>query len=198
MLTYNIESDTYTKIIRKEDIQTEIEKMMGVIKRLDQTPYLDEFPILFFEDLDWDDSYCIDYFMEINNISPSMSYNRFGECVFLTACFFSSKKEIIKWLVEFKGAEVNKTNILGKNALIHLITNESMSLEDKLDTIQYLIDFGADVNQMNINNKTALSTAMEMMESEIANLLLDNGALLFKNINVYDKLNDIHSLYKSI
>jgi ankyrin repeat protein len=73
-----------------------------------------------------------------------------------------------------------------------------MPLNDKLEVIQFLIDYGLDVNQMNLNNKTALTTAMDMMESEIANLLIDNGARIFKNINVYDKLHDFHSVKESL
>ena len=194
MLMYDVETDTYSKIIKRENIATEVEKITNVINRLSKQECLDDLPILFYEDLDWDNKNSIEYFMYMNTLTPTISYNRFGECVFLTACFFSSKKEIIKWLVEIKGAEVNKVNILGKGALIHLITNNVMPLNDKLEVIQFLIDYGLDVNQMNLNNKTALTTAMDMMESEIANLLIDNGARIFKNINVYDKLHDFHSV----
>ena len=44
-----------------------------------------------------------------------------------------------------------------------------------------LIDKGCDVNWINSQGKTALMLALERIEPDIANLLLDNGAVLYKN-----------------
>ena len=41
--------------------------------------------------------------------------------------------------------------------------------------------FGYDVNWLNIQGETALTLSLERIELDIANLLLDNGAVLYKN-----------------
>ena len=53
--------------------------------------------------------------------------------------------------------------------------------KNKLKTIQMLINKGVDVNWLNIQGETALTLALERIELDIANLLLDNGAVLYKN-----------------
>ncbi len=62
-----------------------------------------------------------------------------------------------------------------------VILNENMEDDTKLQTIQMLIDEGVDVNWLNIQGETALTLALERIELDIANLLLDNGAVLYKN-----------------
>ncbi len=62
-----------------------------------------------------------------------------------------------------------------------VILNENMEDDTKLQTIQMLIDKGVDVNWLNIQGETALTLALERIELDIANLLLDNGAVLYKN-----------------
>lgn len=47
--------------------------------------------------------------------------------------------------------------------------------------LQMLIDKGCDVNWINCQGKTALMLALERIEPDIANLLLDNGAILYKS-----------------
>ncbi len=59
--------------------------------------------------------------------------------------------------------------------------NENMEDDTKLQTIQMLINKGVDVNWLNIQGETALTLALERIELDIANLLLDNGAVLYKN-----------------
>ena len=72
-----------------------------------------------------------------------------------------------------------------------------MKLEDKLEIIQYLIEMGADIHLMAFNGRTALNVALETMQTEIAHLLLDNGARIFKNIAVYDLLKQKTPLTKA-
>ena len=60
-----------------------------------------------------------------------------------------------------------------------VILNENMEDDTKLQTIQMLINKGIDVNWLNIQGETAL--ALERIELDIANLLLDNGAVLYRN-----------------
>ena len=62
-----------------------------------------------------------------------------------------------------------------------IILNENMEDDTKLQTIQMLINKGVDVNWLNIQGETALTLALERIELDIANLLLDNGAVLYKN-----------------
>ena len=62
-----------------------------------------------------------------------------------------------------------------------VILNENMEDDTKLQTIQMLIDKGVDVNWLNIQGKTALTLALKRIELDIANLLLDSGAVLYKN-----------------
>ena len=80
-----------------------------------------------------------------------------------------------------EGSEVNRTDIFGYNAIMSVILNENMEDDTKLQTIQMLIDKGVDVNWLNIQGETALTLALERIELDIANLLLDNGAVLYKN-----------------
>ena len=55
-----------------------------------------------------------------------------------------------------------------------------MTDETKLDAIQMLINIGCDVNWLNYQRETALLIALERIEIDIANLLLDNGAVVYK------------------
>ena len=57
---------------------------------------------------------------------------------------------------------------------------KNMTNEQKLDVIQMLIDKGCDVNWLNYQRETALLIALERIEIDIANLLLDNGAVIYK------------------
>ena len=50
----------------------------------------------------------------------------------------------------------------------------------KLNVIQMLIDKGCDVNWLNYQRETALLIALERIEIDIANLLLDNGTVIYK------------------
>ena len=62
-----------------------------------------------------------------------------------------------------------------------MILNENMEDDTKLQPIQMLINKGVDVNWLNIQGETALTLALERIELDIAKLLLDNGAVLYKD-----------------
>lgn len=86
-----------------------------------------------------------------NNFNLNSSINRRRASLFLVACYFCMEKEPLDFLIA-EGSEVNRTDI-----------------------------FGYDVNWLNIQGETALTLALERIELDIANLLLDNGAVLYKN-----------------
>ena len=90
------------------------------------------------------------------------------------------EKEPLDFLIA-EGSEVNRTDIFGYNAIMSIILNENMEDDIKLQTIQMLINKGVDMNWLNIQGETALTLALERIELDIANLLLDNGAVLYKN-----------------
>ena len=90
------------------------------------------------------------------------------------------EKEPLDFLIA-EGSEVNRTDIFGYNAIMSVILNENMEDDTKLQTIQMLINKGVDVNWLNIQGETALTLSLERIELDIANLLLDNGAVLYKN-----------------
>ena len=90
------------------------------------------------------------------------------------------EKEPLDFLIA-EGSEVNRTDIFGYNAIMSVILNENMEDDIKLQTIQMLINKGVDVNWLNIQGETALTLSLERIELDIANLLLDNGAVLYKN-----------------
>ena len=90
---------------------------------------------------------------------------------------FCSDKEPLEFLIE-QDIEINRTDIFGYNAIMSVILNENMDNETKSTVLQMLIDKGCDVN---CQGKTALMLALERIEPDIANLLLDNGAVLYKN-----------------
>ena len=75
----------------------------------------------------------------------------------------------------------NGTLIFGYNAIMSVVLNKNMDDETKSIVLQMLIDKGCDVNWINCQGKTALMLALERIEPDIANLLLDNGAVLYKN-----------------
>ena len=50
-----------------------------------------------------------------------------------------------------------------------------------IEDLRMLIDKGCDVNWINCQGKTALMLTLERIEPDIANFLLDNGAVLYKS-----------------
>ena len=95
------------------------------------------------------------------------------------ACYFCSDKEPLEYLLA-QGSEINRTDIFGFNAIMSVIFNENMDDETKSIVLQILIDKGCDVNWINCQGKTALMLALERIEPDIANLLLNNGAVIYK------------------
>ena len=142
------------------------------VNPIDQTVCTDE--------LDIDDVNALKELLKTENFNINMPINHRRASLFLVACYFCSDKEPMEYLLT-QGSEINRTDIFGYNAIMSVILNENMDGETKLDVLQMLIDKGCDVNWINCQGKTALMLALERIEPDIANLLLDNGAVLYKN-----------------
>ena len=177
MLTYNTENQTYSKLIHISQFQEIQKKMEQISERLKTAP---SFPPNHFESIS---EICLDNIDELKkllkrNITVHTSLNHHLSSLFLLACYFCSEKAPLEFLLE-QGSEINRVNRFGYNAIMSVIFNESMPDETKLDVIKMLIDKGCDVNWINFNQETPLSIALNQVELDIANLLLDNGAIVF-------------------
>ena len=179
MLTFNPENQTYSKLIHIDEFPEMQKKMEQIAERVKNAPV---FPVTNYES---EAELCIDCVDEIQKMIETENFqintpiNRRRATLFLVACYFCSTIEPIKYLLE-QGSEINRTDIFGYNAIMSVILNENMTDEQKLDVIQLLIDKGCDVNWLNYQRETALLIALERIEIDIANLLLDNGAVIYK------------------
>ena len=106
------------------------------------------------------------------------SINARHASLFLMSCYMCTDMEIPELLVN-NGASVYRTDVFGNNALILLILNDNMTKEQKLNGVAYLINEGADINWLNVQAQTPLTTALAKMELDIANYLIDRGAILY-------------------
>ena len=71
-----------------------------------------------------------------------------------------------------------KSELLGYNAVMLVISNENMDIDTKLEVIQMMIDRGIDINWVNCYAETALNIALSRIEPRIAKPLMDNGCVL--------------------
>ena len=55
-----------------------------------------------------------------------------------------------------------------------------MPTEEKLKAVQLLIDHGIDVNWLNSRFETPLMMALNQIEIEVAELLIDNGGIVYQ------------------
>lgn len=99
--------------------------------------------------------------------------------VLLVACGMSEDIEGIEYLIN-KGAEINRNDLMGENALMYVIQNPNMPTEEKLKAVQLLIDHGIDVNWLNSRFETPLMMALNQIEIEVAELLIDNGGIVYQ------------------
>ena len=104
---------------------------------------------------------------------------RYHTSLFLECCLRSAGLEGIEYLIN-KGAEINRTNLLGDNALNMIVLNETMAEEDKLKAVQMLIDKGIDINRPNIRMETPLMSALNHLQFDVASLLIDNSGYILR------------------
>ena len=178
MLTFNPENQTYSKLIHINEFPEMQKKMEQIAERVKNAPV---FPANSYEtdaELNIDSVDDLKKLLKDKNFKINSSINRRRASLFLVACYFCSEKEPLEFLLA-QGSEINRTDIFGYNAIMSVILNENMTDDLKLDVIQMLIDKGCDVNWINFNQETPLSIALNQVELDIANLLLDNGAIVF-------------------
>lgn len=177
---YAPEKPIHSKFIPISEFEEMKEKMKLLEERIKNTPVNPQFTYETEEELDIDDVNSLKKLLKTENFNVNMPINRRRASLFLVACYFCSDKEPLEFLIE-QGSEINRTDIFGYNAIMSVVLNENMDDETKLAVLQILIDKGCDVNWINCQGKTALMLALERIEPDIANLLLDNGAVLYKN-----------------
>ena len=180
--TYNKENNSYTRYIHTSEIEAALEKMKKISSRV-QYKSFDDIP---------DGNQVEDYHLVIDDAkslekmfadnpdfkleSPMDTMRR---TIFLVACGMSEDTEGIEYLIN-KGAEINRNDVLGENALMYVIQNPNMPTEEKLKAVQLLIDHGIDVNWINTRFETPLMMALNQIEIEVADLLIDNGGVVYK------------------
>ncbi len=180
---YNPEHNEYTHYVPLEDaikLQKKLEKLK---ERLKETPVqrpfhreLDEPDAIY---LDINDADCVKAFLEQEDgFKMDDSVNNRHASFLLLVCYFAHNNGAIKYLEE-AGSSINRVDMFGYNAIMSVILNDNMEADTKLETITYLIEKGCDVNWMNCQSETALSIALGRLEVDIANLLLDKGAVIY-------------------
>lgn len=109
-----------------------------------------------------------DFYIETPFLSPRKT-------LYLICCERGIDIKPITYLLE-QGAEINRTDLFGNNALMLLIRNENMELREKRHIIEILINKHIDINWVNTFGETALGIALYEHQTEIAELLIKNGA----------------------
>lgn len=181
MLTFNPENQTYSKLIHIDEFPEMQKKMKQISSRVEYKPF-DEIP---------DKNQLEDYHVTIDDANslekmftdnPSFRLESpmdiMRRTILLISCGMSEDTEGIEYLIN-KGAEINRNDLFGENALMYVIQNQNMPTEEKLKAVQLLIDHGIDVNWANSHCETALMMALNQIEIEVAELLIDNGGVVY-------------------
>ena len=180
--TYDKQNNTYTRYIHISEIEAALEKMKKISSRV-QYKSIDDIP---------DGNQVEDYHLTIDDAkslekmfadnpdfkleSPMDTMRR---TILLIACGMSEDTEGIEYLIN-KGAEINRNDVLGENALMYVIQNPNMPTAEKLKAVQLLIDHGIDVNWINTRFETPLMMALNQIEIEVADLLIENGGIVYQ------------------
>lgn len=179
--TYNKENNTYSRYFHVSEIEAALEKMKAISSCKEYKPF-DEIP---------DRNQLEDYHVTIDDANslermfadnPSFKLESpmdvMRRTILLISCGMSEDTEGIEYLIN-KGAEVNRNDLFGENALMYVVQNQNMPTEEKLKAVQLLIDHGIDVNWANSHCETALMMALNQIEIEVAELLIDNGRVVY-------------------
>ena len=169
----------YYRIAEFENVMNEMKKISGRIKyqvfgEKPETNPLEDYNVVV------DDAKSIEKLMaETPEFKLETCIDTLHRTLFLISCGLSGDTEGIEYLIS-KGAEINRCDLCGENALMYIIKNENMPVDMKVKAVQLLIDKGIDVNWINIQFETPLMMALNYTEFEIANILIDNGAIIYK------------------
>ena len=180
--TYNNQTNTYNRYIHIPEMEDELEKLEKISNRIHYKNF-DDLP----EGKQLDDlNVTIDDAKSLEKLFADNPFFKLEEpldimrrTLFLYACGLSGDLEGIEYLVR-RGAEINRCDLSGENALMYVIQNLNMPTEMKLKAVQLLIDKGIDINWNNIRFETPLMMALNCMEIEVANLLADNGGYILR------------------
>ncbi len=179
---FNQTDGSYTNYIPLAEMENELEKLKQISNRIHYKNFDDLPEGKQLEDLNVtiDDAKSLEKLFADNlffKLEEPLDIMR--RTLFLYACGMSGYLEGIEYLVR-RGAEINRCDLSGENALMYVIQNLNMSTEMKLKAVQLLIDKGIDINWNNIRFETPLMMALNCMEIEVANLLADNGGIVYK------------------
>ena len=180
--TYNKDNNTYSRYFHVSEIEAALEKMKQINSRVEYRPF-DEIPNRNqIEDyhVTIDDAKSLEKMFADNpafKLEHPMDIMR--RTILLVACGMSEDTEGIEYLIN-KGAEINRNDLMGENALMYVIQNPNMPTEEKLKAVQLLIDHGIDVNWLNSRFETPLMMALNQIEIEVAELLIDNGGIVYQ------------------
>ena len=173
-------NNRYIPVSKLKDLAPLLE---DISKNIKGTPYDDIETLINKEGFDDevlidDESSLVQLFNKYPELKLEKPLNHKRMTIFLMACALSKSDKGIKYLIK-KGAEINRTDIFGNNALMFLICNQVMPSSVKLRTIRYLINKGIDINWINGKLQTPLAIALEYIEIEAAHLLMENGGVIY-------------------
>lgn len=179
--TYDKQNNTYTRYIHISEIEAALEKMKQISSRV-QYKSIDDIPegnqVKDYH-LTIDDAKSLEkMFADNPDFKLESPMDTMRRTILLIACGMSEDTEGIEYLIN-KGAEINRNDVLGENALMYIIQNPNMPTEEKLKAVQLLIDHGIDVNWINTRFETPLMMALNQIEIEVADLLIENGGVVY-------------------
>lgn len=179
--SYNKNTNTYSRYYHISEIETALNELKKISSRVQYKPF-DEIP-----DTNKTEEYhlLVDDAKSIEKLMTDNPYfkleapmDKMRRTLLLISCGMSEDTEGIEYIIS-KGAEINRNDALGENALMYVIQNPNMPTDMKLKAIKLLIDNGIDVNWINVRFETPLMMALNQMEIEIANLLIDCGGVVY-------------------
>ena len=180
---YNKEDNTCTNYIHIDDLEKTLEALKRISghikyetfgKQPDESSSKGEYHLVIDDAKSLED--CIKTEMDGKLEATIGTYH---SSLFLECCIHSAGLEGIEYLIK-RGAEINRTNILGDNALMCIIYNDSMPTENKLKAVQMLVDAGIDINRPNMKFQIPLMVALNHSEFMLAEILIDNGGYVLR------------------
>ena len=98
----------------------------------------------------------------------SSAETRLHSTPLMVACA-KRKRDVVKFLIEHAGADVNKLDANGDNCLFYAVRHN----QNILELVEYLVSMGAAVNLINKNNKGLLDLATMLDDSLVLEYLIE-------------------------